>query len=351
MISLVSVTTSFCWLRTNFSPHISRYGALLYAFFPYNLFLLYLNYHIAVLLTLALAPLCLLAIDRINQKKWHFIIALSFSFALMIGSHLLTALAITPIISAYALWRCKGNVYAILIIAAGGLIAIGLSALYWLPTIANKPYLIDSGLTTGHFNYRNNFIHPYGFIYGTVFILLPLIAILISYFKDKKATPNLKLNMGSFFWLGALVYSFFMASSLSLPIWNASPLMENFHFPFRFLMVTAPALVYLCCTQENIGTLKQITILFITLAVVGGSSQSLGLYATVPHLELWSEKHILSHPSHAIMRALDTSLPYGHFDMEMQAIAIASSSLAILLLVSFLLYRHSRNQRHDQNLR
>ncbi len=343
---LIAAAGAFIWLKSYFSHETARRGAMLYAFSPYCLCLTYVNYQMSALLAMALLPICFWAVDRICEQKRYFIVVLAVIYALIIGSHLLTALAAVPVLGAYVIWSCRKDWYAFALSAMGGLAAIGISAIYWLPAIANQHYLLDNGFTSAHFNYRTNFDHFYAAVLGPVLIGLPLVYLLLIRKKNQPETGGSKHR---FFWLSMIAYSVFMASPLSLPIWNAIPQMANFQFPFRFLIVAAPAIVFLCCTY---GQATEILRGFVPLASLVGVLMSLTQFSDVSAIDpMFWEQHILSHPSHSILRVFDSNLPYGHFDMEMQAIAIASGSLAILLLVSFLLYSHSRNQLHDQNLR
>ncbi|MCL5024904.1 MAG: 6-pyruvoyl-tetrahydropterin synthase-related protein, partial [Chloroflexi bacterium] len=114
------------------------------------------------LLGLALLPLVLWCTERLaaeGGRKWLAASALSLSALLL--THSVTALLFAPV---FALWlllllaaarQQRALILARLVTA--NLLALGLSAFFWLPAVAERPLVQTQRLLTGHFDFRLHF--------------------------------------------------------------------------------------------------------------------------------------------------------------------------------------------------
>ena len=177
----------------------------------------------------------------IARGRWRDAGGLGISCGLLILCNLPLALLGSVAVSVYALIRLaqsfsRRSLYQLMAAALSGL---AFSCGYWLPMLLELKWKRPSGSGQDKwFDYRSNFIfhpspNPMGdywipiIITATLLMAVPAVVLLVRR-KRQALAPA----------LGALL-TFFMATSLSKPIWDAFPALQETQFPWRWLTITS----------------------------------------------------------------------------------------------------------------
>lgn len=246
---LFSGLTMYVWLREFLSRWGAFFGAFLYMFAPYRFVDMYVRGDIGESLALIFVPLVLYFISLSFRKKSKYPVLLGgISLAMLILCHNIVSLMTLPFIVFYGifLWvrngREKKDLIRITIIIGSGFL---LSAFFWLPGLLEGKYTLRDIVTRGE--YRQRFVTFTSLVYGlwnyggsgsfTVQLgIAQWLVVLGSVFLFfiKKYTQK--------FFLAALLLYTGIAVFLMLPgsdvVWSKIILLQNFQFPWRFLLVT-----------------------------------------------------------------------------------------------------------------
>ena len=215
-------------------------------------------------------PLILLALDRVIESPRSFG-SLALAYGGLILTHNVSALIFSPFVLLYAFIRlpksetlaprcgCSAGVRSqkskIAALAFGLLLALALSAWFWLPALGEANLVQLDNQTTGYFNYAEHFrstdlVQPsIGFDYSinaapgsvTPFAmgLLQalgtiggLAAIVVTWKRDSHKSMRVFALIG-------LALSTLMITPLSRLLWDTLPLLSLTQFPWRFLSIQA----------------------------------------------------------------------------------------------------------------
>lgn len=260
-------------------------AAMLYMYAPYHALDIYVRGDVGECYAYAFIPLAFFGIYKIllignenakrktqNEKKQFkiqkylsAIVIGSLGFAGIILSHNLTAMMVTPFLFGFVLllWffskKQKAFVFGVFVSA---LLALLLSAFYWLPVFPELKYTDVLSQIGGGADYRNHFVcahqlwdSPWGyggstftcvdglsFKIGKVHIILAglsILLILIQIFSShlKKIQPRTFFIVG--FLAGSLCISIFLLGEESKFLWDAFPPMAFFQYPWRFLLLVS----------------------------------------------------------------------------------------------------------------
>jgi len=226
-------------------------GSVLYTFSPYHFVDIYIRGSVGEVWALALFPAFLWSITVfIKEKKNSFLFISSLFLALLIFSHNILALmsfVFSIIYAAILLLSEKKKRQLIIKIISIFIIGLFLSAVFWLPALYEKKYVIGLEI----FNLKSNFPELFQLIFpswgsgfsgnslenqmsfqlGIANILVVLASIFFLFKKRKEYLIRL------FFIVSFFVVSFLMLR-LSYPIWANLPFMNYFQFPWRFLSLS-----------------------------------------------------------------------------------------------------------------
>ncbi len=240
-------------------------SALFYMYAPYHALDIYVRGDVAEFWAFAFVPLVFLGLWKIyKEQKWRYVSLSSIAFALIIVSHNLTAMMISPflLLAALLLAFKSKNKTTTVYLGATFIIGVLLSAFYWLPAVLELANTNVSSLVSGGSNFRDNFVcinqlwtSPWGyggstkgcvdglsFMIGKYHILLTFLlfgfsvsaSIFRKYFKHLSTE---KLALIIFAFLGFLV-SIFFTLQISQPIWELIRPMAFFQYPWRFLLLS-----------------------------------------------------------------------------------------------------------------
>jgi hypothetical protein len=135
---------TYAWCATFADRLTAMLAAIIYLTFPYSLTIdLYLRAAIGEFWALAFLPLSFYFIERMAAGSRRAMPGLAVAFALVIVSHLFTAVLLAPVLLAYAIWRVTGGrrrVLATCQVLAAFLLATGLAGVYALPFLAQRKF-------------------------------------------------------------------------------------------------------------------------------------------------------------------------------------------------------------------
>lgn len=246
---ILSGLTMFLWLNQLCSRWSAFFGAFLYMFAPFRFVDLYVRGDIGESFALIFVPLILYFMTlAVKSKNKYPVLLGSISLALLILCHNIVSLMAMPFILFYAFYEWFGNgktkmrgMRLVSIVVIGFLLA----AFFWIPGLFEGKYTLRNIVTKGE--YAKRFVDLIALFYGPwnyggsgtftvqlgivqwIVVIFSLIAVFLR--KTKQV-----------FLLGALLLYTLLAIFLMLPlshgIWDKILLLQNFQFPWRFLLIT-----------------------------------------------------------------------------------------------------------------
>ncbi|HKE58026.1 MAG TPA: 6-pyruvoyl-tetrahydropterin synthase-related protein, partial [Pyrinomonadaceae bacterium] len=255
LLSVLGATGAFFWARCFLPQHLAIVAGVLYAFIPYRINEFYNASLLAEYAAASVLPFAFAFVVRVcRNQHLRDVVGLAVSFALLVLLNLPVAVIGSLSLLFYGLasidkkngWR---SVTALSIAVLAGLAA---SAFYWTTMIAELPWLKNSAVVpnealTSYFDYRRNFIFS-PFSLGNInsslantmalatlsMAIAPLIMFCSSYRK--------KLVGGEKAVFAVFVFSLFMTTDLSRPLWAVIPKLREVQFPWRWFVVASCAL-------------------------------------------------------------------------------------------------------------
>lgn len=157
---------AFAWLRHVFSTEASLVGAALYLFFPFAWAREFFSPDpfggaYPKLLALLLLPVCLWAFTSLHRqgllRNW---LAACVSLTALVYIHNLTAMMGASILFLFWLLLAIGyrRPEGVLRCAVAALVAALMSAAFWLPSIADLPFVQSENVRTGYFEFDRHFL-------------------------------------------------------------------------------------------------------------------------------------------------------------------------------------------------
>ena len=239
-------------------------SALFYVYAPYHAVDLYVRGDVAEFWAYAFIPLIFLGFWKIyKEEKWRYVVLAGISFALIVISHNLTAMMVSPFLilfAAYLILKAKKKRVTLYLLATF-IVGALLAAFYWLPAISEMQYTNVNSLIGGGSNFRDHFVclsqlwtSPWGyggstkgcvdglsFMIGKYHILLSLClfifastALILRRYFDAFSKEKLVILVLSF--VGFLI-SIFFTLQISQPIWELIRPMAFLQYPWRFLLM------------------------------------------------------------------------------------------------------------------
>ncbi|MCR4312948.1 MAG: 6-pyruvoyl-tetrahydropterin synthase-related protein, partial [Candidatus Roizmanbacteria bacterium] len=275
-------------------------GSTVYTYFLYHSITVYVRGALAEFFTLAILPFVFLCLYKLSQKiNWRNSIFLAISFALLILTHPLIAFPSIIFIGLFFIFlfiRSNDKLKLLFFSIAGGILSLGLSAFFWLPSMIERKFtFVDSILTKELANYQDHYVFlsqlwysPWGYGGSTkglsdgmtyqlgkvpiLFIVLSLIFGILYLFKRKRVDGILKTYL---FILFSLFVSLFMMTEYSSFIWNGISFLWYIQFPWRFLtfvnlFIAIISAYFIFFLKELIEIfIKKYSYLLVGLAVAG----------------------------------------------------------------------------------
>ncbi|RJQ38680.1 hypothetical protein C4559_01080 [Candidatus Microgenomates bacterium] len=257
---LLSATGVYLLIKKMIGRLPAILGSTVYTYFLYHSITVYVRGALAEFFTLAVLPFVFLGLYKLSQKvNWQNSIFLAVSFALLILTHPLIAFPSIIFIGLFFIFLFIKNhdkLRLSLFSIAGGILSLGLSAFFWLPSMIERKFtFVDNILTKELANYQDHYVFlsqlwysPWGYGGSTkglsdgmtfqlgkvpiLLIVLSLIFGILYLFKRKRIDGILKTYL---FILFSLFVSLFMMTEYSSFIWNGISFLWYIQFPWRFL--------------------------------------------------------------------------------------------------------------------
>ena len=235
-------------------------GAFLFLYSPYHIVNLYVRGDLSEFTAMSLVPLCFLTLLNLirNPSSWNKRVAFSVSYAVIILTHNVVSLAISPLLLLFIIIHLPSekNKNLFLLSTLGSLsLGLLLSLYFWLPVIIELKYTHPEILIGGYNQFRHHFLDPlqlfhsqwgYGlsvagpndgmsFEMGIGNIIITATFILISIrnlFRNNLTLINAYLII-------AVCASIFLTLNISNFVYSGFPLLNFFQFPWRMLALVS----------------------------------------------------------------------------------------------------------------
>ena len=250
-IVLMAAFTFYLFMRQYTNMAIATFGSILYAAAPYH-FEMELLYRQAIgeATTFIWLPLVFLAISRLADHRGALCL-LALSYALLVMTHLPTALLCSPLLLIYSfvIYAYEKNVSVLFKFGISITLGLSLSACYLLPAIFMQQYVTSEYLWMAYFE-----PHRWFFLDGvpapnpqdeqhlfliaaanSVFFILawPML------FRFAKSGLKPLAVMLLIIFLG----SWFLMTPVSVLVWKYAPFLHQVQFPWRILVLQEFAVV------------------------------------------------------------------------------------------------------------
>ncbi len=254
LLALVaSGLTAYLWLKEIVPKNSAAIASLVYMVWPYHLAVdLYVRFAFAEYWSFVWMPLILYFSIKIVKGTRLNIIGLAISVALLALTHLPSFIIFMTVPIGYALSIANRNQRKIVLARMGLalILAIGLSAIYWLPAMTTQESISINDLFAKGLNYKNNFLftgpklgHAKNFWRHLEFLTVLTGGLAICAWKTTEQHSEAIARHERNYWMIVAMISFFMTLPLSQFIWDALPLIRTVQFPWRFNTVLTIATV------------------------------------------------------------------------------------------------------------
>ncbi len=303
----VGAVSTYALARELWGDGAGLLAALLFTYAPYHLVDVYVRCALAEFLAFGLIPLSFLSLRMLLRRPSPPRAAVTgFALGSLILAHQITALMTAPFLAGYALFellrmRSRGLKKPLAALALAGMLALGVSAAYWLPMLFERSYIVQEQWMMAKYNYRKQFVYPFqlldprwGYGYAVagpedgmplqvgILLLTTATAAIVLGLRRRERRGEL------LFWGGAAAVAILLTTGASAPVWEAVPLLPLVQFPWRFLAlaVVALSLVGGCLPTilagEDHPRTAGVTLVLALATLVAGHPHTLPQHTPVP---------------------------------------------------------------------
>jgi hypothetical protein len=226
-------------------PIAATAGALIYMLLPYHLeYALWIRQSIGEFGAYVWLPLILLFIDKISRRQ-PGVVGLAITYALLIFTHLPTALLFSIFLLTYAVILSWPGKYWFVLprFAAGVAIGIVLSGVYLLPALLYLDDVFSDRLWTDFYRYHRWFFldgqqDPGPItqtLYPALLVTTAIFAVLWFATRRTKKGPD---DRTLWPWIAFISLAWAFMTPVSRPLWELVPVLQAVQFPWR----VAPAI-------------------------------------------------------------------------------------------------------------
>jgi 6-pyruvoyl-tetrahydropterin synthase-like protein len=254
VITVLSVTGAlgvYYWARQFLPAHIAIWAGIFYALAPYHLNQLYQAFMLAEFAGAAVLPFAFAFTERICRHKRVIDVAgLAVSITALILTHLPLAVVGLLTLALYALLRIEKEQWFSRMghIAIAGVLGLAASACYWTTVVAELNWIrADNIQPDPSVDFRRNFIFSTFspdnlnvwwmniLVFASIAMFWPCVMIFrrSSHYEIKSAIQRSAAFLA--------LFSLFMATPLSRPIWTILSPLQQVQFPWRWLIITSMA--------------------------------------------------------------------------------------------------------------
>ncbi len=264
----------YFWAKEWFSDQAATLAAVLYIFAPYHTLQLYSAFIYADYAASAILPFCFLFVTKVCRRgSLADVFGLSLSIAALIFTHLPSTVIGGLALGFYTLLSLRFRIFSKESgkLIGGVILGLAASSFQWIKVITEIGWLSHSADKYSHsglYDYSQNFLlsFPYlagldadnrGLWFADLTLLVTLICtvpFIIVFFLH--AETGLRRKLTSVLLLG--IFSIFMASILSRPIWDQLPILQKVQFPWRGFSIISMSLVIFTAAgfHDYLGFLK-----------------------------------------------------------------------------------------------
>ena len=249
-------------------------ASVFYLLVPYRALDIYVRGALSESFSFVWLPLILWSLYRLKRTEKAFYIYISAIFlALLMVTHnliFLPFMLILPVYLLFLIWKAENKKLFIVNCLSSIVYSFGLSAFFWLPALLEKKYtIVDQLLLVNLANYNIHFIYPqqlwnwpWGFggsaagltdgisfkigklhvftsIAASVLAIAHLIRLKLSGANGSPAEALAKAGQLSIVFFVLFLFSAFMTTFYSKPIWDLIAPLGYLQFPWRFLIFTS----------------------------------------------------------------------------------------------------------------
>jgi hypothetical protein len=213
---VLSAGTMYGYVRSLAGRRAGLLAAVVYTYIPYHLLVLYVRGNLAESTAFLWLPLCLWSFrEMVRRPSFGWIAAGAISYAGLLLTSNLVFVLFTPLLVLYILvlllfrasgvrqqmWQAIQFVRSAVAPALGGILGIGLGAVFLIPMVLERNYVRTDQWFDGRYNYRDDFLYffqlfsprwgfgssqtgpddPIGFQLGAVALLFAILGIFVSY--------------------------------------------------------------------------------------------------------------------------------------------------------------------------
>jgi hypothetical protein len=243
VVLAVSGFTMQAWLRTKVSPRRALLGAFAYMIAPYHLYDIYTRGALAEAAAYAGVPLIALALTRLRAGRTRAVPLLAIGYGALLLTHLPSALLVTVfLIVPYVVFEAVDadrRVRFLVLALAGGLLGIGLAAIYLMPALGLLRYASADALSASFYRPENWFFwHVNAGQFSNRMLLIVPVSLAAALFAAgaaiaARARPD---RRESLFWAALTIALVVVIAGLIPPIWKL-PGLALVQFPWRALLI------------------------------------------------------------------------------------------------------------------
>ena len=273
VILFLSGLSMHAWLlRASGKRTAALVGAIAYMAAPYHLFDNYTRGAFAECTAYAVLPVVMLALRLAVEKARWGLPLLALAYAALLMSHLPTALLCSvTVIPAYVLFATRSPV-VLLRCVAGGVLGIGLAAIYLLPAIELQPWISAHQLWTAFYRASSWFVMaPERWVdpdtmrvIGSIVLAAALLAVGLCFALLQLPGSVGRRELG--FWVALSLVCLILIAGLLPWFWDL-PLVGKVQLPWRLLMVVEFALLTALCLTP-LAELRRIVVYVFAAAGV-----------------------------------------------------------------------------------
>lgn len=242
LLTTVGALGMYLWTRCFTTHYYALAAGMLYLLSPFHANEMYQAGMFAQYGAANLLPFVFAFVERIIRGgSKRNVAGLGLVYGLVILFHVPLAVIGSISVAIYVLIRLfqRFHIIAIYRLVAGVLLAAALSCFYWLPVMRELKWKYPSGIGQGAWSdYRNNFLFHHSpnvmsnfllpmMTAATIAMALPAIVFVLKRRSEVIAPAVVAL------------VSFLMATPVSKPVWDASSMLQETQFPWRWLTTTS----------------------------------------------------------------------------------------------------------------
>lgn len=243
-------------------------AGLTYTYAPYHLVDIYVRSAFAEFVAFIWFPWALLAFwDLVEEGGARRLAWAGLTYGLVVLTHSVTGLLFSPFLGLYIAFLlarrarpllpigpflrrlARGALFPALAVALG----LGLSAIFWLPLVLERSYIVQEQWLRGQYNYLLQFVYPHQFLspfwgFGHALagpadgmsLQIGALPIVLSLWAAARAWRGevARRDLVGFLAIATLVITFLMTPA-ARPLWQLVPLGGLVQFPWRMLALTA----------------------------------------------------------------------------------------------------------------